>query len=548
MQKRHVVTVFLIRDEEDSTPSPEFSPLRRHSSFSIHGRRSSLPAKQGSRVLLIKRGEQARTYRDHWAGISGLLDPADPTPLHRAYAELQKATSLASREVALIRTALPLIYSAPSLQTEWHVHPFLFKLHVRSEHVKIELENEGVKWVRVDEVNEIAGGKETEGMQMVPYLREAFHRVYLPEPVHQALLEMHLDRSSGAQQLAHQAICVLRELARSHRLQKCVADTRELWLAYVNIGWHLSQIRPTMRAGIVNEVARVLLSCKPAEGWTLEKVENQVEQAVTEIENERPLLEERIRLGVVEALGIGAGERESVTPEDENEPDSDEESEEDGRPSRENQSRIHVLTMSYSSSIALALEHVIDILPPNLQLMISVAEARPLCEGGALVKRLAARIRGKRNVKIALITDAAVGYFMQGVTHILFGADRIFPDGSVRNKIGSFMLALFARYFHRKIFCISTSDKIGEDDEAEEENDVEEVTKVFGQDPFWQQRDGGLDGEQVRVRNVYFEKVPAELVSGYVMDCSEKPGVVGRDEVEKAWQEKRHAGRVFEEL
>ncbi|MEU0833442.1 S-methyl-5-thioribose-1-phosphate isomerase [Streptomyces sp. NPDC005969] len=75
-----------------------------------------------------------------------------------------------------------------------------------------------------------------------------------------------------------------------------------------------------------------------------------------------------------------------------------------------------------------------------------VDETRPLFQGARLTAYEAAR----HGMAYSLLTDNAAGsLFAAGeVDAVLIGADRIAADGSVANKVGSYPLAVLARYHH----------------------------------------------------------------------------------------------------
>lgn len=75
-----------------------------------------------------------------------------------------------------------------------------------------------------------------------------------------------------------------------------------------------------------------------------------------------------------------------------------------------------------------------------------VDETRPLLQGARLTAYEAAR----NGMAYTLLTDSAAGsLFAAGeVDAVLIGADRIAADGSVANKVGSYPLAVLARYHH----------------------------------------------------------------------------------------------------
>ncbi|EWS92066.1 S-methyl-5-thioribose-1-phosphate isomerase [Streptomyces filamentosus] len=75
-----------------------------------------------------------------------------------------------------------------------------------------------------------------------------------------------------------------------------------------------------------------------------------------------------------------------------------------------------------------------------------VDETRPLLQGA----RLTAYEASRNGLAYSLLTDNAAGsLFAAGeVDAVLIGADRIAADGSVANKVGSYPLAVLARYHH----------------------------------------------------------------------------------------------------
>ncbi|MBT2387650.1 s-methyl-5-thioribose-1-phosphate isomerase, partial [Streptomyces sp. ISL-11] len=84
-----------------------------------------------------------------------------------------------------------------------------------------------------------------------------------------------------------------------------------------------------------------------------------------------------------------------------------------------------------------------------------VDETRPLLQGSRLTAYEAARA----GMAYTLITDNAAGsLFAAGeVDAVLIGADRIAADGSVANKVGSYPLAVLARYHHVPFIVVAPS-------------------------------------------------------------------------------------------
>lgn len=75
---------------------------------------------------------------------------------------------------------------------------------------------------------------------------------------------------------------------------------------------------------------------------------------------------------------------------------------------------------------------------------VYACETRPLLQGA----RLTAWELHQEKIPVTLITDSMAGYLMgQGAIHmIIVGADRIAKNGDVANKIGTYSLAILAKY------------------------------------------------------------------------------------------------------
>ncbi|WP_072569247.1 S-methyl-5-thioribose-1-phosphate isomerase [Enterobacter sp. SA187] len=154
-----------------------------------------------------------------------------------------------------------------------------------------------------------------------------------------------------------------------------------------------------------------------------------------------------------------------------------------------------------------------------------VGETRPLLQGG----RLTAWEMGELGVPCQLITDSMAASLMAKgqVDAVWVGADRIAANGDVANKIGTYSLAVLAK-FHGIPFYVAaphtTLDCGCPDGDAIpiEQRAAEEVTGVAGSFGAVQ-----WAPEKVRVYNPAFDVTPAALISGWVLDT----GVVTPEQV-----------------
>ncbi|MDI7384757.1 S-methyl-5-thioribose-1-phosphate isomerase [Cronobacter dublinensis] len=154
-----------------------------------------------------------------------------------------------------------------------------------------------------------------------------------------------------------------------------------------------------------------------------------------------------------------------------------------------------------------------------------VDETRPLLQGG----RLTAWELGELGVPYQLITDSMAASLMaQGLVDAVWvGADRIAANGDVANKIGTYSLAVLAKFHHVPFYVAApqtTLDPTCPNGAAIpiEQRAAAEVTGVAGSFGAVQ-----WAPEEARVYNPAFDVTPASLISGWVLDG----GVVTPEEV-----------------
>ena len=149
-------------------------------------------------------------------------------------------------------------------------------------------------------------------------------------------------------------------------------------------------------------------------------------------------------------------------------------------------------------------------------LHVYACETRPLLQGA----RLTAWELEKYRIPYTLICDnmAATVLAQRKVTKIFVGADRIAKDGAVANKIGTYALAVLARYHRVPFYVVAPYTTL-------------DVETPMGQDIVIEQRAmeevRGVNGDfgtvqwspsHSRVYNPAFDVTPRELITGYVFD------------------------------
>ncbi|UQA95121.1 S-methyl-5-thioribose-1-phosphate isomerase [Streptomyces halobius] len=155
-----------------------------------------------------------------------------------------------------------------------------------------------------------------------------------------------------------------------------------------------------------------------------------------------------------------------------------------------------------------------------------VDETRPLLQGTRLTAYEAART----GMPYTVLADGAAGsLFAAGeVDAVLIGADRIAADGAVANKVGSYPLAVLARYHHVPFVVVAPVSTV--DLETEEGADIEveqrpghEVTELslpYARGAGAERSGGfGLAPWGAQAHNPAFDVTPPELVTAMVTEA-----------------------------
>ncbi len=106
-----------------------------------------------------------------------------------------------------------------------------------------------------------------------------------------------------------------------------------------------------------------------------------------------------------------------------------------------------ILVHSYSTSVIKILENAFR---QGKVREVFVTESRPGGEGLVTAKLLA-----ERGMKVNLIVDSAVNFFMNDIDIVLLGAEAITANGALVNKIGSSLIALSAYYKRTRVLVAS---------------------------------------------------------------------------------------------
>ena len=157
-------------------------------------------------------------------------------------------------------------------------------------------------------------------------------------------------------------------------------------------------------------------------------------------------------------------------------------------------------------------------------------ETRPRQQGA----RLTTFELAMDGIPVTLITDGMSGYFMNKgmIDMVCVGADRIASNGDTANKIGTYNVAIVAKYHNVPFYIaaplstIDTSIQSGKYIPIEERSH-EEVTHINGK---------VICPEKVNVINPAFDVTPNELISGIITEV----GILRppyKDSIKKAFEE-----------
>jgi translation initiation factor 2B subunit (eIF-2B alpha/beta/delta family) len=132
---------------------------------------------------------------------------------------------------------------------------------------------------------------------------------------------------------------------------------------------------------------------------------------------------------------------------------------------------------------------------------VLASESRPLYEGRALATELA-----HAGIPVWLVVDAALPMLLAGARMVWLGADAV-TDRGIVNKVGSFAVALAAREHSVPVYVLAGRRKFLP--ASTRALKIQELSA----DEVWDEAPKG-----VQPRNVCFELVPLELVSGIVVE------------------------------
>ena len=86
-----------------------------------------------------------------WAGVSGIIEKHDATPLDRAKTEILEETGINENEIELLKSVEQIkIESEQYKDHTWNIFPFLFKAN--NPKIKLNWENSDYNWIKPNQI------------------------------------------------------------------------------------------------------------------------------------------------------------------------------------------------------------------------------------------------------------------------------------------------------------------------------------------------------------------------------------------------------------
>jgi translation initiation factor eIF-2B subunit alpha len=159
-----------------------------------------------------------------------------------------------------------------------------------------------------------------------------------------------------------------------------------------------------------------------------------------------------------------------------------------------------IVTLSNSKTVI----EILKRLNKKKKIFVTVAESRPQLEGRIMVKELL-----KHKINVEIIPEALLSDAVEKADVAVAGADEIFPNGNVVNKIGSRSLAILCKYFRKSFYVLATTDKFSKKKQyIPEKRDSSEIWKY--------------SHKHLTKANFYFEVVEKKLITKVITDRKSK--------------------------
>ncbi len=103
--------------------------------------------KNDDKVLILKRSDKVKSMKGLWAGVSGIIEKDDSSPLSRAKIEIFEETGIKREQINLLKESQQMKIISPQYKNhKWNIFPFLFK--VENPKIKLNWENSEFEWIK----------------------------------------------------------------------------------------------------------------------------------------------------------------------------------------------------------------------------------------------------------------------------------------------------------------------------------------------------------------------------------------------------------------
>lgn len=336
-------------------------------------------------------------------------------------------------------------------------------------------------------------------------------RVLVSPETEEALAVLRNDHENGAQALAMKALELLLKAVQGKELAR-LETSEEFWKQLRWRAWHFAKNgRPSMSAAIEAElfraldiVAKQLVSSELEEigGVPLSNLRSITELAIAERLSASQHALDKLARHCVYFMET------NITSADTN-----------------------IVTLSSSGTITRSLAKFVEHRTENGgNVKITVLESRPGFEGVAFINTLLASFKENKNIhsrlKIEIVSDASIATIFHDAHYLVFGGDKVLPNGDVSNKIGTLAAAILSKALNAscKVVALFTTNKItgsGSDSEHMkiEYNNPKELTDAWPVSYRQRLKENQENGYQVEVKNGYFEWVPAKYVDQHISEA-----------------------------
>jgi translation initiation factor eIF-2B subunit delta len=289
--------------------------------------------------------------------------------------------------------------------------------------------------------------------------------------INEAVKRISLDREHGAAQLAKEALKALKLIIKMDKSK----NLTEFLINVEEAGFKLANARPSM-ASLMNLISKTIylikensntLSLKELKKFAILKIN----EVIFESENAVNKIAELASKFIKEKT---------------------------------------VITHSFSST-------VIEAIKKSSVKKVIVSEGRPLFEGRKTAIQLS-----KFNIPTVLITDAALGFFISKSEAALVGCDSILIDGSIVNKVGTYLLALAAKDNNIPFYVVSETSKIIPKNINEIKLEIVSGKEIAKKLP-----------KKIKVENLYFDVTKPNLITALITE----EGIIKPEEIKIKAQE-----------